>query len=134
MRSAIEEGYAAGPPPARAPEEAAAAPPEPLPRRELPPDFVQRMAQRHGVGAETARLWEAALGELALQLPAATHQRYLAGHTALVALGEGSAVVAVDHPYTRDWLDHRLRRVVEEALELAAGRALAVEFVLGEEQ
>jgi len=131
LRRAIEEGFEAGQPAAQAvedrPEWAA-----PAPRRERAPDFAQRMAERHGVGAEAARLWEAAQATLALQLPAATYQRYIAGHTALAALGEGSAVVAVDHPYTRDWLDHRLRRAVEEALELAAGRALAAEFVVEE--
>jgi hypothetical protein len=78
-----------------------------------------------------SRIWQTALGELQLELTRATFETWLR-NSRLVACEDGVFVIGVANTYARDWLESRLRGVVERALERVAGEPLRVRFVVGE--
>ena len=74
-------------------------------------------------------IWQAALGELQLELTRATFETWLRG-SRLVACEDGVFVIGVANEYARDWLEARLRPVVERVLTRLAGRKASARFVV----
>ncbi len=80
---------------------------------------------------DAKRIWQAALGELQLELTRATFETWLRD-THLVACEDGVFVIGVANTYARDWLESRLRSVVARVLTRLTGRTAAVRFVVWE--
>jgi len=78
--------------------------------------------------SEAGRVWHQALGLMQLEMTRSTFNAWLRD-SRLVQLEDGRCVVEVRSEYGREWLEHRLRPVVERALERVVGRPVAVEFV-----
>jgi chromosomal replication initiator protein len=77
------------------------------------------------------RIWQAALGELQLELTRATFETWLR-NSRLVACEDGVFVIGVANTYARDWLESRLRSVVARVLTRLTGRTASVRFVVWE--
>src|SRR5574341_262244 len=77
-------------------------------------------------------VWQTAYGDLQLQMPRETFDTWL--RTArLLAHEDGTFIVGVENTYARDWLEHRLKKVVLRTLNQIAGRTVEVRFVLWNE-
>jgi len=76
---------------------------------------------------EAQRLWQRALGDLQLQMTRATFDAWLRG-SRVVGSGEGRMTIRVRHAYAVDWLEHRLKAVVERAVRQRAGHEVAIVF------
>jgi len=75
------------------------------------------------------RIWQAALGELQLELTRATFETWLR-NSRLVACEDGVFVIGVANSYARDWLESRLRAVVERVLARLTGQPVQAHFVV----
>lgn len=84
-------------------------------------------------GMDANRIWQAALGELQLELTRATFETWLR-NSRLVACEDGVFVIGVANTYARDWLESRLRSVVTRVLTRLTGRTASVRFVVWEGQ
>jgi chromosomal replication initiator protein len=78
---------------------------------------------------DAERTWEAALGQLQLELPRATFDTWVRD-AELLAYEDGTYVLGVQNAYARDWLDQRLRGTFSEVLGGLSGRTVEVRFVL----
>src|SRR5574340_902653 len=76
---------------------------------------------------------QTALGELQLQMPREAFDTWLRG-THLIAHEDGTYIIGVQNIYAREWLEHRLKKVVIRTLARAAGRSVEVRFVLWNEE
>jgi len=74
-------------------------------------------------------LWSAAKGELQLQFPRATYETWIKDSRA-ESYEDGLLVVLVRNTYAKDWLQHRLRGVIERTLAGIAHRSVEVQFVV----
>jgi len=75
------------------------------------------------------QIWQAALGQLQLEIPKSTFDTWVRG-TALLSQDEGAYVVGVSNAYAKDWLENRLHGTVKRTLSGLAGRAVDVRFVV----
>lgn len=75
------------------------------------------------------RLWDAALGDIQLQMTRATFETWMKG-TQLIARNGDTFVVATPSPYAVEWLENRLQRTIRETLERHIGDPVALEFVV----
>jgi chromosomal replication initiator protein len=73
------------------------------------------------------RLWQAALGELQLQMTRATFDTWLRGSRVISCEGD-HLTVYVRHAYAVDWLQNRLRPVIQRTLRRHAGPSVDVTF------
>ena len=79
--------------------------------------------------AETNQLWQAALSEMQLQMTQETFTTWLKP-TRVLAHEDSTITIVVENPYAKEWLDHRLRPIIERTLSSVAGKKLEVEFVV----
>jgi hypothetical protein len=79
--------------------------------------------------SDAAEIWEQVLEELQLELTRATFETWLRP-TRAVGRDNGVLVIQVASVYARDWLEGRLRGMVERAVERVAGEPLKVQFVV----
>jgi chromosomal replication initiator protein len=88
-----------------------------------------------GVKAQVAttldyqQLWQAALGELQLQMSRPNYETWFKD-TALVGLEGDTCVVAVPNPFTMEWLETRCVPLLRKTLLGIVGRPVDVRFVL----
>jgi chromosomal replication initiator protein len=75
------------------------------------------------------RVWDAALGQLQLEMPRATFDTWVRD-AELLAYEDGTFIVGVQNAYARDWLEDRLRSTVSRVLTSVTGRSSAVRFVV----
>lgn len=75
------------------------------------------------------QVWQAALGQLQLEMPKTTFDTWVRG-TALLAYEDGTFVLGVNNAYAKDWLDNRLRSTIKRTLGGIAGRSVEVRFVV----
>jgi len=73
------------------------------------------------------QIWQAALGELQLQMTPAMFDTWLRGSRVL-AHEEGLFVVGVASGYTKDWLERRLHATIARTLTGIVGRTVEVRF------
>lgn len=78
------------------------------------------------------QIWQAALGELQLEMTQATFNTWLRD-ARLMAYEDGLFIIGVPNAYAKDWLESRLQPVILRLLTRLAGRTVAVRFVIGEE-
>ncbi|MGH2523458.1 MAG: chromosomal replication initiator protein DnaA [Anaerolineales bacterium] len=78
------------------------------------------------------QVWQAALGQLQLEIPKATFDTWMRGTTLLDHDTERDEyVIGVAHGYAKDWLENRLSGMVRRTLSGLAGHTVEVRFVVG---
>ena len=75
------------------------------------------------------RLWDAALGQLQLEMPRAAFDTWVRD-AELLTYEDGTFIVGVQNAYAKDWLEDRLRSTVTRVLTGIAGRSADVRFVV----
>jgi chromosomal replication initiator protein len=73
--------------------------------------------------------WQAALGELQLQLTKATFDTWVKS-TFVVSSEDGTFLVGVHNAYAKDWLENRLLTTIKRTLVGIVGRSVDVRFVV----
>ena len=84
------------------------------------------MAERH---MQAAQVWQAALGELQLQMTKPTFDTWLK-NTSLISYEDGTFVIGVHNAYAKDWLENRLLSIIKRTLVGIVGRSVEVKFVV----
>jgi len=79
--------------------------------------------------SSAAKIWETAYGELQLQLPREAFDTWLR-NAHLIAHEDGTYIIGVQNIYAREWLEHRLKKVIARTLSQIAGRGVEVSFVV----
>jgi chromosomal replication initiator protein len=75
------------------------------------------------------QLWQAALGELQMEMPRATYDTWVRD-AELLTYEDGSFVIGVQNAYARDWLHERLLSTVKRVLSRMVGATVEVRFVV----
>jgi len=73
--------------------------------------------------------WQAALGELQLQLTRATFDTWLK-HTHVVSHEDNTFLIGVRNGYAKDWLEHRLLTTVKRTLTGVVGNSVSIKFIV----
>lgn len=72
-------------------------------------------------------IWQMALDELALSMPAPTYETWVRD-TSVMGYEDGEFVIGVPHAYARDWLQNRLRPQIKRILSRLLQRSIEVTF------
>ncbi|MGD1991593.1 MAG: chromosomal replication initiator protein DnaA [Anaerolineae bacterium] len=78
------------------------------------------------------QIWQAALGELQLEMTQAAFNTWLRD-TKLIAYEDGDLIIGVRNGYAKDWLENRLKGTVQRVVSRLAERTVRVRFVAWEE-
>ncbi|MGH7962078.1 MAG: DnaA N-terminal domain-containing protein, partial [Candidatus Binatia bacterium] len=78
---------------------------------------------------ELKRTWDAALGDIQLQMTRATFDTWMKG-TELVDRKDGHYVISTPSPYAVEWLENRLRRMIKQTLERHVGKPISLRFIV----
>jgi chromosomal replication initiator protein len=92
---------------------------------EIENDALVRLSNGSSVSAQ--KLWQAALGELQLQMTRATFDTWLRGSRA-VSYEAGTLTLHVQHAYAVDWLQNRLMTTIQRVLHRLAGHDVEIIF------
>lgn len=76
-----------------------------------------------------ATIWQTAYGELQLQMPRETFDTWLR-HARLIAHEDGTYIIGVQNIYAREWLEHRLKKMITRTLSQVAERTVEIQFVV----
>lgn len=76
-------------------------------------------------------IWQAALGELRLQMTKATFDTWVR-NTQLVSCQDDVFVIGAQNEFARDWLENRLLTTVERTLVGIVGCPVEVRFVVAQ--
>jgi len=87
------------------------------------------VTQAVAASVDLQQLWQAALGELQLQMSRPNFETWFK-ETALAALDGDTCVVAVPNPFTLEWLETRCVPLIRKTLIGILGRPVDVRFVL----
>ena len=79
------------------------------------------------------KIWQAALGELELQMTQATFSTWVKP-TSVVAWEQDTIVLGAPNGYIKDWLENRLHAPIERTLSGVLGKKVDVEFVVWAEE
>lgn len=93
-----------------------------------PPAPLPVLDESNVEGLKPTQIWQAAQGELQLQMTHATYDTWVK-RTAVAAWHDDTLVVAVPNDYTRDWWQQRLQTTVNRIVAGIVGRPIAVQFV-----
>ncbi|MBI4673311.1 MAG: chromosomal replication initiator protein DnaA [Chloroflexi bacterium] len=86
---------------------------------------------RKPLAPNAAHVWQAALGELQLQMTKATFDTWVKPTFALAFDAEGNVlIVGVRNAYAKQWLENRLYGMIERTLNHVLGRSAEIRFVL----
>jgi chromosomal replication initiator protein len=75
------------------------------------------------------QIWQAALGELQLQMTKATFDTWVK-NTHVVSFEDGTFIIGVHNAFTKDWLENRLLTTVKRTLVGIVGRSVEVKFTV----
>ena len=75
------------------------------------------------------QIWQAALGELQLQMTKATFDTWVK-NTSLISCEDGTFVIAVQNGFAKDWLENRLLTIIKRTLVGIVGHAVEVKFIV----
>ena len=78
---------------------------------------------------EPAEIWQMALKDLALSMPAPTYEQWLRDTNGL-SHQDGEFVIGVPHAYAREWLQNRLRPQIKHVLSRITQRNTDVTFAV----
>ncbi len=79
------------------------------------------------------RLWQAALGQIQLEMPRASYDTWVRD-AELLAYEDGEFIVGVRNAYARDWLQARLLPTIKRILTGMAGRTVEVRFIVWQDE
>jgi chromosomal replication initiator protein len=74
-------------------------------------------------------VWQAALGELQLQMTRETFSTWLQP-TRVISYEDGTLIVGVENGYVKDWLGNRLLTTIQRTVANIVGRTVEVRFVV----
>lgn len=74
-------------------------------------------------------VWQAALGELQLQMTRETFNTWLKP-TRVFSYEDGTLIIGVDNGYVKDWLSHRLLATIQRTATSIVGRTVEVKFIV----
>ncbi len=75
------------------------------------------------------QIWQAALGELQLQMTKATFNTWVK-NTSVVSYEDGTFIIGVQNAYVKDWLENRLLTTIKRTLIGLVGHTVEVKFTL----
>ncbi|NIM95144.1 MAG: chromosomal replication initiator protein DnaA [Anaerolineales bacterium] len=75
------------------------------------------------------RFWDAAIGQLQLEMPRAAFDTWVRD-AEFLTYEDGTFIIGVQNAYARDWLEDRLQSTVARVLTSIAGRSVEVRFVV----
>ena len=75
------------------------------------------------------QIWQAALGELQLQMTKATFDTWVK-NTTLMSFEDGTFLVGVHSGFAKDWLENRLLTIIKRTLVGIVGHAVEVKFTV----
>ncbi len=78
---------------------------------------------------QAEQIWQAALGQLQLELNKNVYDTWMRG-TTLLGYEDGTFIVGVSHAYAKDWLENRLLGTIKRTLTNLAERSVEVKFVV----
>ena len=78
---------------------------------------------------EAERIWEAALGQLQMDMSRASFDTWVRD-AELLSYEDGSFIIGVQNTYARDWLESRKLSAVKQVLESLTGRSASVKFIV----
>jgi chromosomal replication initiator protein len=78
---------------------------------------------------QAEQIWQAALGQLQLELNKNVFDTWIRG-TTLLGYEDGTFVIGVTHAYAKDWLENRLLSNITRTVGNLAGRSVEVKFVV----
>ncbi len=78
-------------------------------------------------------IWQAALGELQLQMTKATFDTWVRP-TRAIAYENGAMVIGVHSPYAKEWLENRLDTTVRRTVTGIVGRSTEVRYVVNDQR
>lgn len=81
------------------------------------------------IAPSAAEIWEAALGELQLQMTKATFDTRVRP-TRAISYANGTLVVGVHSPYAKEWLENRLNAAVQRTVCGIVGHAVETRFIV----
>ena len=79
------------------------------------------------------QIWQAALGELQLQMTKATFDTWVK-KTHVVSCEDGTFIIGVQNAFTKDWLENRLLTTIKRTLVGIVGRSVEVKFTVWAEK
>ncbi|HKZ55082.1 MAG TPA: chromosomal replication initiator protein DnaA [Anaerolineales bacterium] len=79
------------------------------------------------------RLWDAALGQLQIEIPRSAFDTWVYG-AELLTYEDGTFIVGVQNAYARDWLQDRLHPTIRRVLSGISGRTVDVRFVVSHDE
>jgi len=85
------------------------------------------------VEMKAAHVWQAALGELQLQMTKPTFETWVKP-ARVVAYEDGEFIIAVPSAFTKDWLESKLLSSIKRALSGILGRSVDVAFIVMPEE
>ncbi len=88
---------------------------------------VQRGNSQTDSQRRAVEVWQMALNELALSMPAPTFETWVRD-TSVMGYEDGEFVIGVPHAYARDWLQNRLRPQIKRILGRLLQRSVEVTF------
>ena len=77
---------------------------------------------------EGKQAWQAALGQLQLDMPKAAFDTWVRD-AQLISASDGEFQIGVHNAYARDWLDSRLKSTIIKLLTGTLNRKIDIEFV-----
>jgi len=77
------------------------------------------------------QVWQAALGELQLQVPRPNYETWLK-NSHLLSVEDGIFVVAVPSPFIKEWLENRYLSLIKKTLVGIVGQTVDVRFVVAQ--
>jgi chromosomal replication initiator protein len=75
------------------------------------------------------QIWQAALGELQLQMTRATFDTWVK-NTHVISYEDGTFIIGVHNAFTKDWLENRLLTTIKRTLVGIVGRSVEVKFTV----
>jgi chromosomal replication initiator protein len=88
---------------------------------------MSERATQHGMNAD--QIWQAALGELQLQMTRPTFDTWLK-NTRAISYEDGTLIIGVHNAYAKDWLENRLMSIIKRTLVGIVGRTVEARFIL----
>ncbi|RME09641.1 MAG: hypothetical protein D6802_11540, partial [Ardenticatenia bacterium] len=79
---------------------------------------------------EYTRLWNAALGDLQLQMAPSTFDTWMKGTQLLDVSDDGTFVIGAPTIYAVEWLQNRLAPLIAQTLERHVGKPVSLTFTL----
>jgi len=86
------------------------------------------------LSSDSQKIWQAALGELELQMTRATFDTWLRDTQSIGKDGDDTLIIGVKNGYAVEWLENRLYPVIQRTLNHVVGTPIEARFVVWDEK